>query len=401
MKIVLAYSGGLDTSVILAWLKDKYNAEIIAYVANVGQNEDFDFIKEKALKTGASKVYVEDLREEFVNDFVFRAIQANAVYEYKYLLGTSLARPIIAKRQVEIALKEKADAVAHGATGKGNDQVRFELTYRSLAPHLKIIAPWKEDDFFKARNDLIEYAKSKGIPIPVTLEKPYSTDPNLMHISYEGGILEDPSNEYDKSMFQMGVDPVDAPDAPEYVTIEFEKGIPLKINGNKLSSVELLKTANEIAGRNGVGIVDIVENRLVGIKSRGVYETPGVTLLMEAHKALETITLERDTMHYKQMIELKYAEMIYYGQYFHPLRKALESFITETQKVVSGEIKMKLYKGNCIVSSRRSLNSLYDVNLSTFEEGAGYDQKDAKGFIKLFGLPMEVFGRKHDLTKKN
>lgn len=399
MKIVLAYSGGLDTSVILAWLKEKYNAEIIAYVANVGQNEDFDFIKEKALKTGASKVYVEDLREEFVNDFVFKAIQANAVYEYKYLLGTSLARPIIAKRQVEIALKEKAEAVAHGATGKGNDQVRFELTYRALAPHLKIIAPWKEDDFFKARNDLIEYAKSKGIPVPVTLEKPYSTDPNLMHISYEGGILEDPSREYDKSMFQMGVDPIDAPSEPEYVSIEFEKGIPVKINGKKLSSVELLKEANKIAGRNGVGIVDIVENRLVGIKSRGVYETPGVTLLMEAHKALETITLERDTMHYKQMIELKYAEMIYYGQYFHPLRKAIESFITETQKVVSGEVKMKLYKGNCIVAGRKSENSLYDVNLSTFEEGAGYDQKDAKGFIKLFGLPMEVFGRKHDLTK--
>ncbi len=399
MKIVLAYSGGLDTSVILAWLKEKYNAEIIAYVANVGQNEDFDFIKEKALKTGASKVYVEDLREEFVNEFVFKAIQANAVYEYKYLLGTSLARPIIAKRQVEIALKEKAEAVAHGATGKGNDQVRFELTYRALAPHLKIIAPWKEDDFFKARNDLIEYAKSKGIPVPVTLEKPYSTDPNLMHISYEGGILEDPSHEYDKSMFQMGVDPVDAPSEPEYVSIEFEKGIPVKINGKKFSSVELLKEANKIAGRNGVGIVDIVENRLVGIKSRGVYETPGVTLLMEAHKALETITLERDTMHYKQMIELKYAEMIYYGQYFHPLRKAIESFITETQKVVSGEIKMKLYKGNCIVAGRKSPNSLYDVNLSTFEEGAGYDQKDAKGFIKLFGLPMEVFGRKHDLTK--
>ncbi|MGC8765959.1 MAG: argininosuccinate synthase [Brevinematia bacterium] len=399
MKIVLAYSGGLDTSVILAWLKEKYSAEVIAYVANVGQKDDFDFIKEKAIKTGASKVYVEDLREEFAKDFIFKAIQANAVYEYKYMLGTSLARPLIAKRQVEIALKEKAEAVAHGATGKGNDQVRFELTYRALAPHLKIIAPWKEEGFFKGRNELIEYAKSKGIPVPVTLEKPYSMDPNLMHISYEGGILENPENEYDTSMFQMGVDPEKALDKPEYVSIQFEKGIPVAINGEKLSPLSLLNRANEIAGRNGVGIVDLVENRLVGIKSRGVYETPGGTLLVEAHKALESITLERDTMHYKQIIELKYAEMIYYGQYFHPLREALESFITETQKVVSGEVKMKLYKGNCIPASRKSKNSLYDIKLSTFEEGAGYDQKDAKGFIKLFGLPMEVYARKHKWTK--
>lgn len=395
MKIVLAYSGGLDTSVILAWLKEKYNAEIIAYVGNLGQEDDFKAIEQKALKTGASKVYVEDLREEFVKDAVFSAIRANSVYEYKYLLGTSLARPIIAKRQVEIALKEKADAVAHGATGKGNDQVRFELTFRALAPHLKIIAPWKEDDFFKARNDLIDYAKSKSIPVPVSKEKPYSTDPNLLHISYEGGILEDPANEYDKSMFQMGVDPVDAPDKAEYVTIEFENGTPAAINGKKLKPVELLTEANHIAGRNGVGIVDLVENRLVGIKSRGVYETPGGTLLMEAHKALETITLERDTMHYKQGLELKYTEMIYNGQWFHPLRIALESFFNETQKVVNGKVKMKLYKGNCIVASRESADSLYDIKLSTFEEGANYDQKDAKGFIKLFGLPMEVYGRKH------
>jgi argininosuccinate synthase len=399
MKIVLAYSGGLDTSVILSWLKEKYNAEIIAFVADVGQKEDFEAVKQKAFKTGASKVYIEDLKEEFAKDFVFKAIQANAVYEYKYLLGTSLARPLIAKKQVEIALKENADAVAHGATGKGNDQVRFELTYRALAPHLKIIAPWKEEDFFKGRNELIEYAKSKGIPVPVTTEKPYSMDPNLMHISYEGGVLENPENEYDPVMFQMCVDPEKAPDKPEYVTIEFEMGIPVSINGQKLSPVELLKKANEIAGRNGVGIVDVVENRLVGIKSRGVYETPGVTLLMEAHKALEALTLERDTMHYKQMVELKYAEMIYYGQYFHPLRMALESFISETQKYVNGEIKMKLYKGNCIPASRKSKDSLYDINLSTFEEGKGYDQKDAKGFIKLFGLPMEVFGKKHKQLK--
>jgi argininosuccinate synthase len=395
MKIVLAYSGGLDTSVILAWLKDKYDAEIIAYAANLGQNDDFKAIEQKALKTGASKVYIEDLREEFVKDYVFKAIQANSIYEYKYMLGTSLARPLIAKRQVEIALKESADAVSHGATGKGNDQVRFELTFRALAPHLQIIAPWKEDDFFKARNELIDYAQSKNIPIPVTKEKPYSTDPNLLHISYEGGILEDPAFEYDKSMFQMGVDPIDAPDKAEYAEIEFSSGIPVAINGKKMKPVELLSEANKIAGRNGVGIVDLVENRLVGIKSRGVYETPGGTLLMEAHKALETLTLERDTAHYKQIVELKYAEMIYNGQWFHPLRKALESFIAETQTVVNGTVKMKLYKGNCIAASRESKDSLYDIKLSTFEEGANYDQKDAKGFIKLFGLPMEVFGRKH------
>lgn len=395
MKIVLAYSGGLDTSVILAWLKDRYNAEIIAYVGNLGQVEDYKAIEKKALATGASKVYIEDLREEFVKDAVWAAVKANATYEYKYLLGTSLARPIIAKRQVEIALKENADAVSHGATGKGNDQVRFELTFRALAPHLKIIAPWKEDDFFKARNDLIDYAKSKNIPIPVSKEKPYSTDPNLLHISYEGGILEDPANEYDKSMFQMGVDPTDAPDKPEYVEIEFVKGEPVAINGKKYKPVELLEEANKIAGRNGVGIVDLVENRLVGVKSRGVYETPGGTLLIEAHKALETLTLERDTMHYKQQIELKYTDMIYNGQWFHPLRVAIESFINETQKVVNGKVTMKLYKGNAIPSSRKSDDSLYDINLSTFEEGANYDQKDAKGFIKLYGLPMEVYGRKH------
>lgn len=399
MKIVLAYSGGLDTSVILAWLKEKYNAEIIAYVADVGQVEDFGAVKEKALRTGASKVYVEDLKEEFTRDAVFSAIKANAVYEYKYLLGTSLARPIIAKRQVEIALKEKAEAVSHGATGKGNDQVRFELTYRALAPELKIIAPWKQDDFFKARNDLIDYAKIKGIPVPVTKEKPYSMDPNLLHISYEGGFLEDPANEYDPSIFQMGVDPAAAPDKAEYAVVEFLQGNPVSLNGRKLKPVELLTEANTVAGRNGVGLVDLVENRLVGIKSRGVYQTPGGTLLMEAHKALETITLERDTMHYKQQLELKYAEMVYNGQYYHPLRIALEKFFEETQKNVTGRVKMKLYKGSCIPASRESENSLYDINLSTFEEGANYDQKDARGFIKLFGLPMEVYGRKHKWFK--
>ncbi len=395
MKIVLAYSGGLDTSVILAWLKEKYDAEIIAFVADLGQVEDFGAVREKALKTGAAKVYIENLKDEFVGGAVFNAIKANAVYENKYLLGTALARPIIAKRQVEIALKEKADAVSHGATGKGNDQVRFEMTYRALAPSLRIIAPWKEDDFFKARNDLIDYAKLKGIPVLVTKEKPYSMDPNLMHISYEGGFLEDPANEYEPAILQMGVDPGEAPDKAEYVEIGFLDGIAVSLNGKNLKPAELLTGANAIAGRNGVGLVDLVENRLVGIKSRGVYQTPGGTLLMEAHRALESITLERDTMHYKQLLELKYAEMIYNGQYYHPLREALEKFFDETQKNVSGTVKMKLYKGNCIAASRKSDNSLYDINLSTFEKGADYDQKDAKGFIKLFGLPMEVYGRKH------
>ncbi|URA09484.1 argininosuccinate synthase [Thermospira aquatica] len=400
MKIVLAYSGGLDTSVILAWLKEQYNAEIIAYVADVGQQEDWAVIKEKALRTGASKVYVEDLKREFVEEAVFPAIKANATYEYKYLLGTSLARPIIAKKQVEIALKEGADAVAHGATGKGNDQVRFELTYRALAPHLKIIAPWKEDNFFTSRSDLIDFAEKHGIPVPVTKSKPYSMDPNLYHISYEGGVLEDITRSYDSSMFLMGKDPFELDDQVEMVSVSFEKGIPVALNGKRMDPVKLLQEANTIAGRHGIGIVDIVENRLVGMKSRGVYETPGGTLLIEAHKALESITLERDTMHYKQMVEIKFAEMIYYGQWFHPLRVALQSFIDSTQEVVSGTVELKLYRGNCVVVGRASEQSLYDTNLSTFEAGSNYDQKDAKGFIKLFGLPMEVFARKNPWFKK-
>jgi argininosuccinate synthase len=398
-KIVLAYSGGLDTSVILAWLKEKFNAEIIAYVGNLGQDEDMEAIREKAIKTGASKVYVEDLKEEFVREAVWRAVKANSVYEYKYMLGTSLARPIIAKRHVEIALKEGADAVAHGATGKGNDQVRFELTFRALAPHLEIIAPWKRDDFFKSRNELFDFAEKHHIPLPVSKDKPYSMDANILHISYEGGILEDPANEYKKEMFLMGKDPTDAPDQPEYVEIGFEKGEPVSVNGKKLGPVELLKEANKIGGRNGIGLVDLVENRLVGVKSRGVYETPGGFLLIEAHKALETLCLERDTMHYKQGLELKYTEMIYNGQWFHPLRVALDRFIDSTQENVNGTVKMKLYKGNCMPASRVSPDSLYDINLSTFEEGANYDQKDAKGFIKLYGLPMEVYGRKHKWYK--
>ncbi|MCX7883257.1 MAG: argininosuccinate synthase [Brevinematales bacterium] len=395
MKIVLAYSGGLDTSVILAWLKEQYQAEIIAYVADVGQQEDWEAIRQKAIRTGASKVYIEDLKRDFVEEAVFSAIKANATYEYKYLLGTSLARPIIARRQVEIALKEKADAVAHGATGKGNDQVRFELTYRALAPHLKIIAPWKEENFFTSRSELIEFAEKHHIPIPVTKEKPYSMDPNLYHISYEGGVLEDITKTYEGSMLVMGKDPCMVQDTPETVSVTFEKGIPVALNGERMDGVKLLAAANTVAGRHGVGVVDIVENRLVGMKSRGVYETPGGTLLIEAHKALESITLERDTMHYKQMVELKYSEMIYYGQWYHPLRVALQRFIDATQEVVSGTVEMKLYRGNCMVVGRESPHSLYDTNLSTFEAGSNYDQKDAKGFIRLFGLPMEVFARKN------
>jgi len=395
MKIVLAYSGGLDTSVILAWLKEVYNAEVIAYVADVGQQEDWEAIRQKAIRTGASKVYIEDLKKTFVEEAIFPAIKANATYEYKYLLGTSLARPIIARRQVEIALKENADAVAHGATGKGNDQVRFELTYRALAPHLKIIAPWKEDNFFKSRSELIDFAEKHNIPILVTKSKPYSMDPNLYHISYEGGVLEDISHTYDSSMFLMGKDPFEVQDQPEEVDVTFESGVPVALNGKKMDPVQLIQEANAIAGRHGVGVVDIVENRLVGMKSRGVYETPGGTLLIEAHKSLESITLERDTMHYKQMVELKFAEMIYYGQWYHPLRVALQRFIDSTQEVVSGTVRMKLYRGNCLVVSRESANSLYDTNLSTFEAGSNYDQKDARGFIKLFGLPMEVFARKN------
>jgi len=399
MKIVLAYSGGLDTSVILAWLKEQYNAEIIAYVADVGQQEDWEAIRQKALRTGASKVYIEDLKKEFVEEAVWAAIKANATYEYKYLLGTSLARPIIARRQVEIALKEKAEAVAHGATGKGNDQVRFELTYRALAPHLKIIAPWKEDNFFASRSELIEFAQSHHIPVPVTKEKPYSMDPNLYHISYEGGVLEDISRTYESTMFVMGQDPFVVQDEPEVVSVTFEQGIPVALNGQRMDAVSLLATANTIAGRHGIGVVDVVENRLVGMKSRGVYETPGGTLLIEAHKALEAVTLERDTMHYKQMVELKFAEMVYYGQWYHPLRVALQRFIDATQEVVSGTVEMKLYRGNCMVVGRTSDHSLYDMRLSTFEAGSDYDQKDAKGFIKLFGLPMEVFARKNPWIK--
>jgi argininosuccinate synthase len=399
MKIVLAYSGGLDTSVILSYLKERFNAEIIAFVADLGQNDDFEKIKEKALKTGASKVYIEDLKKEFVEEVVWRVLKAGAKYE-NYLLGTSMARPVIAKKQVEIAIKENADAVAHGATGKGNDQVRFELTYKALAPHLKIISPWKDDDFlskFKGRNDMIEYAKGKGIPIEVSIKKPYSMDPNLVHISYEGGILEDPTTPYDEEMFKMTVSPEKAPSTPEEVEIEFEKGIPTKVNGKDLPSYELLRQLNEIGGKHGIGRIDIVENRLVGIKSRGVYETPGLTILHFAHNLLEQLAFDRDIHSMKEQLAIKYGELVYYGKWFHPLRYALDNFFGRINEYITGKVKLKLYKGNIIPLSRECKYSIYDPNLSSFEGVEAYDHRDAKGFINLYGLPTKIMGLKNML----
>lgn len=388
-KVVLAYSGGLDTSIIIPWLKEKYHCAVIAMVADVGQEEDYKAISEKARKSGASKVYVEDLKNEFVDDYIFPMLKAGAVYEGRYLLGTSVARPIIAKRQVEIALKEKADALSHGATGKGNDQVRFELTYKALAPDMKIIAPWREWNI-KGRKEAMEYAKGHGIPVPVTQAKPYSSDRNLWHISFEAGILEDPFKEPDESMFVMSVSPENAPNKAAYIEIDFEKGIPVKLNGKSMRGVELISALNKIAGKNGVGRVDIVENRLVGIKSRGVYETPAGTVLQIAHKDLESITLDRDTAHYKEQVAIRYAELVYNGQWFSPLKDALDKFINSTQKYVTGRVRLKLYKGSCQVVGRKSPHSLYNPDLASFEAEEIYNQKDAAGFINLFGLPQVV-----------
>lgn len=388
-KVVLAYSGGLDTSIIIPWLKENYGCEVIAYAADVGQGEELEPLNEKAIKTGASKIYIEDLKQEFVKDFVFPMIKAGAVYEGKYLLGTSVARPVIAKRQVEIAIKEGADAVAHGATGKGNDQVRFELTFKALKPDLKIIAPWREWDI-KSRDEEIEYAQQRGISVPVTKEKPYSMDRNLWHISYEGGILEEPWNEYQDDMFLYTVSPEKAPDQPEIISVEFEKGVPVAINGKGYDPVALIFKLNEIGGRHGVGRVDIVENRLVGMKSRGVYETPGGTILYEAHHALETITLDRDTLHMKEQLAGRYAELVYYGQWFTPLKEALDAFIDKTQERVTGSVKLKLYKGSAQTVGRKSPFSLYQEKLATFGADQVYNQKDAEGFINLFGLPLKV-----------
>ncbi|HEX7715354.1 MAG TPA: argininosuccinate synthase [Bacillota bacterium] len=388
-KVVLAYSGGLDTSIIIPWLKEHYGCEVIAYAADVGQGEELDPLKEKAIKTGASKIYIEDLKEELVRDFIFPMLKSGAVYEGKYLMGTSVARPVIAKRQVEIALQEGADAVAHGATGKGNDQVRFELTFKALKPDLKIIAPWREWDI-KSRDEEIDYAAKRGIPVPVTKEKPYSMDRNLWHISYEGGILEDPWNEYNNDMFIYTVAPEQAPDKPEIITIDFVKGEPVAINGQGYDPVALIFKLNEIGGKHGVGRVDIVENRLVGMKSRGVYETPGGTILYEAHHALETITLDRDTLHFKGQLAGRYAELVYFGQWFTPLKSAMDAFIDKTQERVTGSVKVKLYKGSVQTVGRKSPYSLYQEKLATFGADQVYDQRDAAGFINLFGLPLKV-----------
>ncbi|HBU69521.1 MAG TPA: argininosuccinate synthase [Elusimicrobia bacterium] len=387
--VVVAYSGGLDTSIILRWLKEKYRCRVIACAIDVGQGRELKPLRKKALSTGADKVYIIDAKKEFVTDYIFPALKAGAVYEEKYLLGTSLARPLIAEKIIEIAKKEKADAVCHGATGKGNDQVRFELTFKALMPDVKIIAPWREWEF-KSREDEIDYALKHNIPIPVSKEKPYSSDANLLHISYEGGVLEDLENEYDESMFQMTVSPQKAPNRPEYVEIEFVKGIPVALNGKKTGPLELFEKLNKIAGRNGVGRVDLVENRLVGMKSRGVYETPAGTVLDFALRELEMLTLDRDTKHYKELVSVKYAELAYYGLWFTPLRESLDAFVNESMKTCSGAVKLKLYKGNIIVSSRKSKHSLYWEKLATFGEEDIYNQKDAEGFINLFGLPLKV-----------
>ena len=388
-KVVVAYSGGLDTSIILSWIKETYNAEVIACCVNVGQDKEVIGLKEKAKRTGASKCYVIDAKKEFVTDYIFPAIKANALYENRYLLGTSLARPVIAKKIVEIAKKEKADAICHGATGKGNDQVRFELAFKALMPEAKIIAPWRIWDI-KSRNDAIDYAKKRGIPVPVTKAKPYSSDANLWHISYEGGVLEDTENEWDEDMFQMTVSAKDAPNKATYVKIDFVKGIPVAINGKSFDPVSLVQRLNDVAGANGIGRIDIIENRLVGMKSRGVYEAPAATLLYFAHNELESMTIDRDTAHYKELIAHKYAELAYNGLWFNPLREALDAFIDVTQKYVTGSVTVKLYKGNMQVVSRKAKQPLYWEELATFDKDEIYNQKDAEGFINLFGLPTKV-----------
>jgi argininosuccinate synthase len=392
-KIVLAYSGGLDTSVMLRWLKEHYHCEVVCYCADVGQGAELSGLEEKAHATGASKLYVEDLREEFVRDYVWTAVKANAVYEGVYLMGTSLARPVIAKRQIEIARQEGADAVAHGATGKGNDQVRFELTYYALQPDIKVIAPWREWEF-KGRADLMAYAKQHNIPVTATAEKPYSTDANLMHISYEGGILEDPWAEPPENIFQLTRSPENARAEAQYVEISFDKGEPVAVDGRKLDPVALLETLNKFGGEHGIGRVDLVENRFVGMKSRGVYETPGVTILHAAHRALESITLDREVAHLRDSLGVKFAESIYYGFWFAPEFKLLRKTIDETQATVTGDVRLKLFRGNAIVVGRRSPHSLYDEKIATFEADTVYNQRDAEGFIKLNALRLRLGGNR-------
>jgi len=388
-KIVLAYSGGLDTSVILRWLKETYECPVVAYAADLGQGDEVKGIREKALNTGADDVVIEDLREEFVRDYVWPAMRANACYESAYLLGTSLARPVIAKGQINAARRFGADGVSHGATGKGNDQVRFELTYMALEPGLKIIAPWRIWDF-RGREDLIQYARSKGIPVPVSKEKPYSSDRNLLHISFEGGILEDPWAEPPEDMFVLSVSPEKAPDKPTYLEIRFEKGDGVAVDGQAMTPAQLLSHLNDVGGKNGIGRVDLVENRYVGMKSRGVYETPGGTILRTAHMAMESITMDREVMHIRDGLIPRYAEMIYYGYWFSPEREMIQGLIDDSQRNVSGVVRLKLYKGNCTVVGRKSESSLYHPDFATFEGDRVYDQKDAEGFIRLNGLRLRI-----------
>jgi argininosuccinate synthase len=388
-KIVLAYSGGLDTSVILSWLKERYECPVVAYSADLGQEEELHGLREKAIKTGADEVFVEDLREEFVRDFIFPALRANAIYESQYLMGTSLARPLIARGQVETARKVGADSVAHGATGKGNDQVRFELAYMALDPTLNIIAPWRIWEF-KGREDLMLYARSRKIPVPVTRERPYSSDRNLLHISFEGGILEDVWSEPPEDMFVLSVSPEKAPDRPTYVEIGFQEGNPVSLDGEIMAPVDLLTRLNELGGRNGIGRVDMVENRYVGMKSRGIYETPGGTILRVGHMAMESVTLDREVMHIRDGLVPRYSEMIYNGYWFSPEREMLQTLINETQKNVNGVVRLKLYKGNCIVAGRKSGTTLYHQDFATFEEDVVYNQKDAEGFIRLNGLRLKI-----------
>ncbi len=402
-KIVLAYSGGLDTSIIIPWLKENYNnPEIIAVSGDVGQGTELEGLEEKALKTGASKLYVLDLKEEFIKDYVYPTVKAGAKYEGEYLLGTAFARPIIAKGLVDIALAEKADAICHGCTGKGNDQVRFELTVKAFAPNMKIIAPWREWDI-KSRDEEIDYAEAHKIPLKITRETNYSKDKNLWHLSHEGLDLEDPANEpmYTKQGFlEMSVSPELAPNVPTYVTISFEKGVPVALNGETLNGCDMVSALNKIGGENGIGLADIVENRLVGMKSRGVYETPGGAILYRAHEVLETLCLDRDTQHYKRLVAEQFAELVYFGKWFTPLREALSAFVDKTQENVSGEVKLKLYKGNMINAGVTSPYSLYDEGIATFSEDEVYDQKDSAGFVNLYGLPLKVSAMMKQRNKK-
>jgi argininosuccinate synthase len=395
-KVVLAYSGGLDTSVILKWLIQTYRCAVVAFAADMGQGDELDQVEENALKTGAAKVYIDDLKETFVKDYVFPAFRANAIYEGQYLLGTSLARPLIAKRQMEIARIEGADAVSHGATGKGNDQVRFELSYFAINPNIRIIAPWREWNL-KSRSALMAYAEQHGIQVPTTPEKPYSTDGNLLHISFEGGLLEDPWQAPPRDMFRMTVSPQDAPDTPEIVEITFKQGDPVAINDTPMSPAQLLKELNRLGGRNGIGRVDIVENRFVGMKSRGVYETPGGTVLRAAHMAIESITMDREVMHLRDSLIPKYSELVYYGFWFSPEMKLLQDMMDRTQTNVSGVVRLELYKGNCHVLGRKSDESIYSEDFATFEDDSVYSQKDAEGFIRLNALRLRI----QKMMKKN